>query len=158
MNATAYELLAAIAKYWFIALALFILVRMVLSVTREMRIEQQVQKEIGRAGTGLNATLVLLSDEDRKLKHGKTYPVNGETTVGSAARCDVTIKAPSLEGMHCILNMDRQGMGVYPVGRAFVVVDGEPVEGRAAAQDGSIIQMGGLVFRLMLEEINGDEQ
>ena len=29
MNATAYELLAAIAKYWFIALALFILVRMI---------------------------------------------------------------------------------------------------------------------------------
>ena len=56
------------------------------------------------------------------------------------------------------MDMDRQGMGVYPVGRAFVVVDGEPVEGRAAAQDGSIIQMGGLVFRLMLEEINGDEQ
>ena len=158
MNATAYELLAAIAKYWFIALALFILVRMVLSVTREMRIEQQVQKEIGRAGTGINATLVLLSDEDRKLKRGKSYPVSGETTVGSAARCDVTIKSPSLEGMHCILNMDRQGMGVYPVGRAFVVVDGEPVEGRAAAGDGSIIQMGGLVFRLMLEEIHGDEQ
>ena len=65
MNATAYELLAAIAKYWFIALALFILVRMILSVTREMRIEQQVQKEIGRAGTGLNATLVLLSEIGR---------------------------------------------------------------------------------------------
>ena len=48
--------------------------------------------------------------------------------------------------------------GSVSVGRAFVVVDGEPVEGRSAAQDGSIIQMGGLVFRLMLEEINGDEQ
>ena len=77
MNATAYELLSAIAKYWFIALALFILARMILSVTREIRIERQVQVEIGQAGTGINATLVLLSDEDRKLKRGKRYAVQG---------------------------------------------------------------------------------
>jgi len=158
MNATAYELLASIAKYWFIALALFILFRMLLSVTREMRIERQVQKEIGRAGASINATLILLSDEDRKLKRGKSYPVSGETTVGTAARCDVTIKSPSLEGMHCILGADRNGMYVAPVGRAFVVVDGEPVSGRAAVQDGSHIQMGGLIFLLRLEETNDDEQ
>lgn len=158
MNATAYELLAAIAKYWFIALALFILVRLILSVTREMRIEHQVQKEIGRAGTSVNATLVLLSDEERRLKRGKLYAVSGETTIGRSMRCDVTIKNASLQGMHCILNMERDGMSVVPVGRAFVVVDGEPVEKRALALDGSQIQMGGLIFRLRLEEIDGIEQ
>ena len=157
MNATAYELLAAIAKYWFIALALFILVRMLLSVTREMRIEQQVQKEIGLAGASINATLILLSDEDRKLKRGKAYPVSGETTVGTAMRCDVTIKSPSLQGMHCILGADRSGMYIAPVGKAFVVVNGEPVTGRAPVQDGSHIQMGGLIFLLRLEETHDDE-
>ena len=158
MNATAYELLASIAKYWFIALALFILVRMLLSVTREMRIERQVQKEIGRAGTSVNATLILLSDEDRKQKRGKAYSVSGETTVGSAERCDIRIRSASLQGMHCILSMERGGMSVVPVGRAFVVVDGEPVSGRAPVQEGSHIQMGGLIFLLRLEEADGDEQ
>lgn len=158
MNATAYELLASIARYWFIALALFILVRMLLSVTREMRIERQVQKEIGRAGAGVNATLILLSDEDRKLKRGKAYPVSGETTIGRAARCDAVIKSTSLLGMHCIIGADRSGMYVSPVGKAFVVVDGEPVSGRAPVRDGSHIQMGGLIFLLRLEEANGEEQ
>ena len=157
MNATAYELLSAIAKYWFIALALFILARMILSVTREIRIERQVQVEIGQAGTGINATLILLSDEDRKLKRGKRYAVQGETTVGRAGRCDITLRARSLQRVHCILNMERDGMSVVPVGRAFVVVDGSVVQRRATAQDGSEIQMGGLVFRLRLEETDDAE-
>ena len=157
MNATAYELLSAIAKYWFIALALFILARMVLSVTREIRIERQVQVEIGQAGTGINATLVLLSDEDRKLKRGKRDAVQGETTVGRAGRCDITLRARSLQRVHCILNMERDGMSVVPVGRAFVVVDGSVVQRRATAQDGSEIQLGGLVFRLRLEETDDAE-
>lgn len=154
MNAAAYELLSAIAKYWFIALAIFILVRMILSVTREVRIERQVQREIGQAGTSINATLILLSDEDRKLKRGKFYPVQGETTIGRSGRCDISLRSKSLESMHCILNMEHGSMSVVPIGRAFVVVDGEVVERRAAAWDGSEIQMGGLVFRLRLEEVN----
>ena len=157
MNATAYELLSAIAKYWFIALALFILARMVLSVTREIRIERQVRYEIGQAGTGINATLVLLSDENRKMKRGKRYAVQGETTVGCAGRCDISLHTRSLERVHCILNMERDGMSVVPVGRAFVVVDGQVVQRRATAQDGSEIQLGGLIFRLRLEETDDAE-
>ena len=157
MNATAYELLSAIAKYWFIALALFILARMVLSVTREIRIERQVRYEIGQAGTSINATLVLLSDEDRKMKRGKRYAVQGEATVGRAGRCDISLHTRSLERVHCILNMERDGMSVVPVGRAFVVVDGSVVQRRATAQDGSEIQLGGLIFRLRLEETDDAE-
>lgn len=155
MNATAYELLASIAKYWFIALAVFILVRLVISVIREMRIEGQVQKEIYEAGTGINATLILLSDEERRTRRGKLYAVEGETTVGRSRRCDVCLHSPSVRRVHCILNMERAGMAVVPVGRAFVVVDGEVVQGRALAQDGATIQIGGMVFRLRLEDENG---
>ena len=116
-----------------------------------------MQVEIGQAGTGINATLILLSDEDRKLKRGKRYAVQGETTVGRAGRCDITLRAHSLQRVHCILNMERDGMSVVPVGRAFVVVDGAVVQRRATAQDGSEIQMGGLVFRLRLEETDDAE-
>ncbi len=152
MNAAAYELLCAIAKYWFLALALFILARMVLSVTREMRIERAVQREIGQAGTSVVGTLLLVSDEERKLKRGKMFAVDGETTVGRSARCDVCLRAPSLKGVHCIVQVDGARAEVVPVGDAFVVVDGQIVERRADAFDGSQIQMGGLVFRLRLEE------
>ena len=152
MNASAYELLASLARYWFIALALFIAVRLVVAVLREMRIEWRVQREISEAGTGIHATLVLLSDEDGRLRRGKLYPVEGETTVGAAPRCDVRISSRSLRGVHCILAMEREGLRVVPVGEAFVVVDGEVVERRALAHDGSTIQLGGLVFRLRLEE------
>ena len=65
MNASAYELLASIARYWFLGLAVLIAVRLILAVVREMRIEWRVQREISEAGTSINATLVLLSDEDR---------------------------------------------------------------------------------------------
>lgn len=154
MNATAYELLSAIARYWFIALAIFILVRMILSVTREMRIEKQVQREIGDAGTNINATLILLSDEDKRIKRGKLYAVEGETTVGKSHKCDICVRSASLNRVHCILGRVKEGMEVLPVGRAFVVVDGEVTGRRAMAFDGSTIQMGGLVFRLRLEENN----
>ncbi|MGI5884216.1 MAG: FHA domain-containing protein [Candidatus Spyradocola sp.] len=154
MNASAYELLANIARYWFLGLALVIAVRMILAVVREMRIEWRVQREISEAGTSINATLILLSDEDRRLRRGKLYAVEGETTVGRSRNCDVRIGSPSLKGTHCILNMEGDGMNVVPVGDAFVVVDGEIVGRRALARDGSTIQMGGLVFRLRLEEEN----
>ena len=74
--------------------------------------------------------------------------------MGRSHNCDVRIGSPSLKGTHCILNMEADGMNVVPVGDAFVVVDGEVVGRRALAQDGSTIQMGGLVFRLRLEEGN----
>ena len=48
-------------------------------------------------------------------------------------------------------------MSVVPVGRAFVVVDGQVVQRRATAQDGSEIQLGGLIFRLRLEETDDAE-
>ena len=125
MNASAYELLASIARYWFLGLAVLIAVRLILAVVREMRIEWRVQREISEAGTSINATLVLLSDEDRRMRRGKLYAVEGETTVGRSHNCDVRIGSPSLKGTHCILNMEADGMNVVPVGGAFVVVDGE---------------------------------
>lgn len=73
MNASAYELLASIARYWFLGLAVLIAVRLILAVVREMRIEWRVQREISEAGTSINATLVLLSDEDRRMRRGKLY-------------------------------------------------------------------------------------
>lgn len=115
MNASAYELLASIARYWFLALAALIAVRLILAVVREMRIEWRVQREISEAGTSINATLVLLSDEDRRMRRGKLYAVEGETTVGRSHNCDVRIGSPSLKGTHCILNMEADGMNVVPV-------------------------------------------
>lgn len=149
MNGSAYALLSAAARYWFLALALFILVRLVLAVTREMRIERRVQQEIGQAGTNIGATLELLSDEERHYRRGRLCPVEGETTFGSSGKCDVRLR--SLCRVHCILRRSREGMMVLPVGRALVLVDDEEVLRRAIASDGAVIQMGGLRFRLHME-------
>ena len=157
MNASAYELLSAMARYWFLALALFILFRMILSVTREVRIERAVSEEIDMMGTGVTATLILLSDEDRKLKRGKMFPVEGEITLGRAGKCDITVKSHSVKYVHCILNCGQDGMSIVPVGNAFVAVNGQPVSKKSVAKDGAELQCGGLVFRLRLEENNGEE-
>ena len=158
MVGSAYELFAQIAKYWFIVLALFILARMVLSVKREIMIEKEVQREIRQEGTSVNATLILLSDENKKLKRGKLYAVAGETTIGKSRKCDITLRSANLARVHCILNMEKDGMAVVPVGDAFVVANGEIVEKRAMVGEGADIQIGGLLFRLRLEEDeNGSE-
>ena len=155
MNTSAYELLSAMARYWFIALALFILFRMILSVTREIRIEAAVSDEISEMGTGVTATLILISDEDRKIKSGKMFPVEGETTIGHAGKCDIALKSRSLRPVHCILNQGREGLFVVPVGDAFVALNGQSVIKKAVAGDGAELQCGGLVFRLRLEENDG---
>ncbi len=155
MNASAYELLSAMARYWFIGLALFILFRMILSVTREIRIERAVSDEIGEMGTGVSATLILMSDEDRKLKKGKMYVIEGETTIGHARKCDIYLKSRSIKDVHCILSRGQEGLLVVPVGNAFVALNGVPVTKKALANDGAELQCGGLVFRLRLEENDG---
>lgn len=154
MNAAAYQLLANIARYWFIALAVFILVRLVLAVIREMRIEKQVWREIDSAGTNISATLILTSDENKKMKRSKMYVVEGETTIGRSRRCDIRVHTPSLDPVHCILRADTDGLAVVPVGKSFVAVDGRIANRRVVAIDGSSIQMGGLMFTLRLEEEN----
>ena len=152
MNATAYQLLATIAKYWFLALMVMILLRLTLSVAREMRIERQVRREIERAGTGVSATLELVADENKRLKRSKRFAIEGECTVGRGRQCDVRVRSRSLERVHCILAMGPKGLEVAPVGRAFVMVDGAVAARRAIARDGSVLQMGGLIFRLEMEE------
>ena len=59
MNA-AYDLIAAAARYWFIALAALILFQLICALRREARMEKKVARQIDRAGVRPAAELWLL--------------------------------------------------------------------------------------------------
>ena len=66
MNA-AYDLIAAAARYWFIALAALILFQLIRALRREARMEKKVARQIDRAGVRPAAELWLLGDEEGRI-------------------------------------------------------------------------------------------
>ena len=72
MNA-AYALIAAAARYWFIALAALILFQLICALRREARMEKKVARQIDRAGVRPAAELWLLGDEEGRIRRKKPF-------------------------------------------------------------------------------------
>lgn len=151
MNA-AYDLIAAAARYWFIALAALILFQLICALRREARMEKKVVRQIDRAGVRPAAELWLLGDEEGRIRRKKPFFIEEETTVGRSRKCDLALRTPSLERVHGILTPVPEGLMLTAVGRAYLAINGREAAEGAVARDGDEIQLGGLHFELRLGE------
>ncbi|MDR2513615.1 MAG: FtsW/RodA/SpoVE family cell cycle protein [Christensenellaceae bacterium] len=146
----AYEILSLTLRYWFIALllaALFLLLRLFL---RELRVFRAIGREIERSSRDF--TLRLLSDPDRLLVQGSSFPLRGEMLLGSGRGANLRIQNGSLFAQHVLLRAEDGGLSLEPVGNALVAVAGEELDKRGFARAGDELQIGELLFRL--EESN----
>ena len=150
MSDAAYQVLVYAARYWFAALAVFIVWRAALATFREVRIVRDIRRRI--AGVSTFAELVLLEDESGKLTAGKRYPFAHEAVLGSSPGCDLHIRHRDVSRRALRLTAEDDCVRLKPSRKTAALLDGEEIRGETLAFGGSELRIGALRFRIRTKE------
>ncbi len=142
-----YSVIAYIARYWFAALGLTIIVRAVLWLRKE---SAAVQKAVGRLpDAGFIGEWAVVTSDEKRLPEGKTLPAPRDGWIGCARACDVRLPGGGVPNRAARFMLRRDGLHVYPRGKG-VLVDGEPVRREAILRHGATLSVGGVTLQLRL--------
>lgn len=150
MSDAAYQVLVYAARYWFAALAVFIVWRAALTTLREARIVGDIRRHIARVATF--AELVLVDDPSGKLPPGERYPFAKEAYLGSGANCEVRIRHRDVSRKMLKMTAEDDCVRLKPSKKASVTLDGAELSGEGLAFGGSELRIGSLVFRVRTRE------
>lgn len=146
MYESAYDIVAMAMRYFFLALILYILIRVVQHSVSEFRTVQQIKQKVRSVSPGY-----LEVTEPESLR-GEKYPLRRENTLGRAKRCDISVPLASLAPVHAFLFEKKDGLYLADYGsHEGVLLNGERV-GRKdeLLYTGDSLQMGELVLTLHL--------
>lgn len=155
MPDAAYQVLVYAARYWYAALAVFIVAWAALNTYREARIVHDIRRRI--AEVAAFAELVLVDDPSGKLPAGERYPFAKEAYLGSGANCDLRIRHKDVSRRMIRLTAEDDCVRIKPARRANVTLDGRAVKGEALAFRGSELRIGSLRFRVRTKEAFDEE-
>lgn len=142
----AYELLAMGMRYVFIALIIYILIRIVLYSVKEYRVVKQIKKRAEPLYTGYITVRL-----PEKLA-GERFPLSQETTIGSARRCDIVFENCGLEPVHAAVYEKKGEVYLSDYGtREGSWLNGERLGKKPKPlMEGDLIEMGELALILHL--------
>jgi hypothetical protein len=147
LHSTVLSVIIEISRFFFVLLALYILLRVVDNSLQEFsarrRMKQNMQRFFG--------DLTVVEARNGKLV-GKRYGLKWENSLGCAARCDVRVTGGGLIKEHAVLYLSRDSAFVRPAGKATVWVEGRRANKRTEVFDGDSIQLGETLFVLRLFE------
>lgn len=147
MYQNTYDLVALGMRYFFLALILYILIRLVLQAYTEFVAVQQIKKQVRGVSPGY---LEVLAPKECR---GETYPLRRENTIGRGKRCDICIQHPSLAPLHAFL-YEKKGelyLAAYG-GRKGVLLNGNAIRKREEMlYTRDELELGEVKLRLYLE-------
>lgn len=151
MYESGYDIVTLGMRYFFIALILYILLRLILQSITEFKAVQNIKRQVRGVSPGY-----LMATAPEELA-GEVYRLRRENTIGRGKRCDISIPHSSLAQLHAFIYEKQKGLYVADYGsHAGVLLNGEPIKKREEllyTQDE--LQLGDLIFRLHL---TGEEQ
>lgn len=141
MRSDVFELISQGLRYWFALLGLVILWRGFLWFIQDRRAYRKMLKALPDAG---------LVGEVVDLATGSSQALPREGVIGSGKGCD--IRFSGIRGRECeYAFVDGKGIELIPARRSNeLVLDGEPVQGRAFAAHGSRLELPGYSLRFRL--------
>ena len=148
-----YATVSLVARWLFVFIALLLLFFAFLWHRAERRERRERFKNLPGAGTV--GELLVLSGSD-ELAPDTWFPVPREGVLGSLRSCDLVIPCPGVAPRHLDFSwQDGTGLLIRPHPGCEVLVDGVPVEKRAASEGvpllhGSVLQVGTGILRLQL--------
>ncbi|MDL2234591.1 FHA domain-containing protein [Christensenellaceae bacterium OttesenSCG-928-L17] len=122
MYETAYDLVALGMRYFFLALIVYILVRLVLHSLREYRAVQEIKQHVRSFSPGY---IEILAPEAHA---GEIYHLRHENTIGSGKACDIRLEGAGLASAHAFLYLKKDGLYLAALGsRDPVLLNDKPV-------------------------------
>ncbi len=150
MSRTVFDLLAMGMRYWFAALAVYILFRVVVSVSREFSRE----RDESRYATGSYAMGILevVAPQDNRKIYGARFPLRQENKIGRSSSCDIRIKDRSLAPVQALISQRGRQVVLSDYGsRKGVRLNGQRLTGDIALLDGDEIRLSDVVLLLHIE-------
>ncbi|MDR1620408.1 MAG: FHA domain-containing protein [Clostridiales bacterium] len=150
MYENAYEIVVLAMRYVFVALILYILLRLVLHSITEFRAVQQIKEQVRGVSSGY---LEVLAPQELR---GETFVLRRENSIGRSKRCDIFIRHESLALLHAFIYEKKQGLFLTDYeNRANVYLNGELVKkGEELLYTADELQLGDVKLKLHL---NGEQ-
>lgn len=142
MAAEAYELLAMLMRYVFIALGGLILLRAGRQMMKDDRAQKRELKKLPDAGR---------IGEVVDLETGKHYPLPREGMMGSGKACDIRLRRRGVKRRHILFEFaEGKGVRIKPCFGRKVWVEGVPIKATAYALHGTRITLSQANIRIRL--------
>jgi len=138
----AYELLAMLMRYVFIALGGLILLRAGRQMIKDARAQKKELKKLPDAGR---------IGEVVDLETGKHYPLPREGMMGSGKACDIRLRRRGVKRRHVMFEFaEGKGVRIKPCFGRKVCVEGVPIKATAYALHGTRVTLSHANIRIRL--------
>ena len=148
-----YETIAQFARYWFVALILFILYRVIVASVREGKYHRQLQEMRQQGDFPQCLRINGLTNRRWPSWEGATFELYDDNTIGKDKRCDIVVPHQSVKEHHA--HIYRQGKQFYIecMDDCDVVVNGGLMESDAQwrLEDGDEVVLGTVSMTVVLE-------
>ena len=141
MSSEVYAVAAYAMRYWFLALAVLLILRSLRYVIRDSRRLRRLRRRLPDAGS-IGEWIVISS--------GETLPAPPEGWLGSDAACDVRIAAPDVPPQAARFYLKKDGLHVLPFHSCTLYANGETVGREAVLVHGSTLQSGDTALQLRI--------
>lgn len=150
MSGTAFEILAVAMRYWFSALFVYIVLRIVRSTWTTISSERALQKRA--AGEYSYGFLEVLESENNRRLEGQRFALRKEMKIGRGSECDVRLKDRTIRKRHAVVYQKGNSINIRPYNRRSEIdLNGRAMEDDVCLMNGDEIQLGGVLLIVHIE-------
>ena len=154
MNSKTFEIVAAVLSYWFAAVMVYLLLRLLREVWRDYAADRVRRRQA--EGYSMGMLEVIAPATDRKGRknplYGARFALRRENLIGSAGKCDIRLKDRSVAGVQASVYQKGNQVLLSDYGtRRGVLVNGHRVRKDLPLLDGDEIALGDVVLRLHIK-------
>lgn len=149
MYETTFDLVAQGLRYWFAALVVYILFRLIQSVLRDFSLERTEKKQAEGYSMGL---LEVIAPADNRRLYGQRFALKRENRLGSAGKCDICLRDRSVASVQAMIVQrgNRVLLCDYGTHRG-VYLNGQRIDEDTPLLDGDEIQLGNVLLLLHIK-------
>lgn len=136
MTTGIYEAFAYAMRYWFIAVAIGILIAMIRISYKEYKSKKQVRTELSR----YIGYAEIVGGPDEFI--GDKFGLGQVTTIGRSRRADIVLPDETVAGLHCELTFDTRDLIVQPLDGAEIRINRRRAVRPHAIKTGDVISVG----------------
>jgi pSer/pThr/pTyr-binding forkhead associated (FHA) protein len=134
-------MLAIAMRYLFVALIVYILLRVVINSIREVGVMMKLRRKLGRQGSVMGE-LEVVAPENAEY-YGTTFTLRRENTIGRSGNCDMVLKDNTISPVHAAVYEKRGKVYLSNYGRSkHLFLNGEPIKHDAQLFDNDLIELG----------------
>lgn len=146
MDAQVFEAVSLMARYWFVLLIGYILLRIVQNSLDEYKIDKRLRKE---GEQSYLAYLKVVDADDADLM-GLVFGLNDYNTIGKSIECDITIPDKTMKKKHAKIYKKGPDWVLEHKRSSMVFVNGEESDGLVLLNDNDNVVFSGTMVKFII--------